>query len=54
MEASFWTAAFSVNSRIAQTFRRSAGILCGDAAHCHPPMFCQGMNAGIQVSYKIN
>lgn len=45
-----WSSAFAVSSHVAESFQRSSALLCGDAAHCHPPSFGQGMNTGIQVS----
>lgn len=42
-----WATAFGVNFRLADRFRVGRVLLCGDAAHCHPPIGGQGMNMGI-------
>ncbi|MGJ0120499.1 FAD-dependent monooxygenase [Williamsia sp. MIQD14] len=43
-----WSGRFRVHHRLAETYRRGAVFLAGDAAHVHSPAGGQGMNTGIQ------
>ncbi len=43
-----WGSKFTVQHRVADTFRAGRLLLAGDAAHVHSPAGGQGMNLGIQ------
>ncbi len=43
-----WSGRFRVHHRLAESYRRGAVFLVGDAAHVHSPAGGQGMNTGIQ------
>jgi 2-polyprenyl-6-methoxyphenol hydroxylase-like FAD-dependent oxidoreductase len=43
-----WSSRFRVHHRLADSYRRGAMFLVGDAAHVHSPAGGQGMNTGIQ------
>jgi len=48
-----WSSRFRVQHRVAQSPRKGACFLCGDAAHVHSPAGGQGMNTGIQDSISL-
>jgi 2-polyprenyl-6-methoxyphenol hydroxylase-like FAD-dependent oxidoreductase len=48
-----WSSRFRVHHRVAQSPRKGAYLLCGDAAHVHSPAGGQGMNTGIQDSISL-
>jgi 2-polyprenyl-6-methoxyphenol hydroxylase-like FAD-dependent oxidoreductase len=51
--AVIWSSRFRVHHRIAQSPRKGAYLLCGDAAHVHSPAGGQGMNTGIQDAISL-
>lgn len=53
VEDVIWSSRFTVQHRIASTFRSDALFLVGDAAHVHSPAGGQGMNTGIQDSIEL-
>ena len=42
-----WTSSFTIQRRLADTYRRGRILLVGDAAHIHSPLGAQGLNTGI-------
>ena len=48
-----WSSRFRVHHRVAQSPRKGAYLLCGDAAHVHSPAGGQGMNTGIQDAISL-
>jgi 2-polyprenyl-6-methoxyphenol hydroxylase-like FAD-dependent oxidoreductase len=48
-----WSSRFRVHHRVAQSPRKGAYVLCGDAAHVHSPAGGQGMNTGIQDAISL-
>jgi len=49
-----WGDAFSINSRVAESFQLGNGFLCGDAAHLSPPIAYQGLNVGVQDAMNLS
>eukprot|EP00923_Selenidium_pygospionis_P034749 GHVN01060463.1.p1 GENE.GHVN01060463.1~~GHVN01060463.1.p1 ORF type:complete len:572 (+),score=128.49 GHVN01060463.1:154-1716(+) len=49
----FWSRAFSVGCRLSETFVKHRCVLVGDAAHVHPPVMGEGLNAGILDAYNL-
>lgn len=48
-----WLAAFKVNYRHVNTYRKARVFLAGDAAHIHSPAGGQGMNTGMQDAVNL-
>ncbi|GGF26623.1 FAD-dependent oxidoreductase [Williamsia phyllosphaerae] len=48
-----WSGRFRIHHRLAETYRRGAVFLVGDAAHVHSPAGGQGMNTGIQDALAL-
>jgi 2-polyprenyl-6-methoxyphenol hydroxylase-like FAD-dependent oxidoreductase len=48
-----WLTNFTVQSRLADSFRSGRVFLAGDAAHIHSPAGAQGMNTGIQDAVNL-
>jgi 2-polyprenyl-6-methoxyphenol hydroxylase-like FAD-dependent oxidoreductase len=48
-----WLAAFGINERKVDTYRRGRIFVAGDAAHIHSPAGGQGMNTGMQDAFNL-
>ena len=48
-----WTSRFTDNTRQAAAYRKGRILLAGDAAHVHPPLGGQGLNAGVQDAVNL-
>ena len=48
-----WSSYYRISHRIVSSYRVGRVFLAGDAAHLHPPLGGQGMNAGMQDAYNL-
>lgn len=47
IRTAYWASSFTIQRRLAGTYRRGRILLAGDAAHIHSPVGAQGLNTGI-------
>jgi 4,5-epoxidase len=50
---SIWRSLYTVQLRLAETYRKGRILIAGDAAHVFPPFGGQGMNTGIQDAWNL-
>ena len=53
MSDPIWLAAFRINERKVEDYRKGRVFLAGDAAHIHSPAGGQGMNTGMQDAFNL-